>query len=43
MIAEVGNYTFPDKIGFKGWVAFGKAIAFENLDGQVVVVKKPDD
>ena len=40
MMVEVGDYQFPDKVGYRGWVAFGKAIAFESLNGQVVVVKK---
>jgi len=29
MIVEVGNYTFPEQVGHRGWVAFEKYVAFE--------------
>jgi hypothetical protein len=27
MIVEVGNYTFPEQVGYRGWVAFEKYVA----------------
>jgi hypothetical protein len=38
MIVEIGNYQFPDQVGYKGWVTFEKHVAFETLDGQVIVI-----
>jgi hypothetical protein len=38
MIVEVGNYTFPEQVGYRGWVAFEKYVAFEGFDGQVTIV-----
>jgi len=40
MIVEVGNYTFPEQVGYRGWVAFEKYVAFEGLDGQVTIVER---
>jgi hypothetical protein len=40
MIVEVGNYAFRDKVGYKGWVTFEKHVAFETLDGQVIVANR---
>jgi len=40
MIVEVGNYQFPEQVGYRGWVAFGKYAAFESLDGQVTVMDR---
>jgi len=40
MIVEVGNYQFPEQVGYKGWVAFEKHVAFETLDGQVTVIDR---
>ena len=40
MIVELGNYQFPDQVGYKGWVIFEKHVAFETLDGQVTVVDR---
>jgi hypothetical protein len=37
MIVEIGNYQFPERVGYTGWVNFEKYIAFEALDGQVTV------
>ena len=42
MIVEVGNYTFPEQVGYRGWVAFEKYVAFEGLDGQVTIVERPN-
>jgi hypothetical protein len=41
MILEIGTYSLPKEAGFKGWVAFDRTIAFERLDGEVVVLPKP--
>ena len=41
MIVEVGNYTFPEQVGYRGWVAF-EYVAFEGLDGQVTIVERPN-
>jgi hypothetical protein len=40
MIVELGSYEFPDQVGYKGWVAFKKHVAFETLDGQVTVIDR---
>jgi hypothetical protein len=40
MIVEVGSYDFPEQVGYKGWVAFEKYIAYEGLDDEVVVIEK---
>lgn len=42
MNVEVGNYQFPKEVGYKGWVTFEKHIAFEKMDGQIVVIEKPN-
>lgn len=42
MKVEVGNYALPEQVGWNGLVTFEKYIAFEKLDGEVVVIKKPD-
>jgi hypothetical protein len=41
MIVEVGTYSHPLEVGFDGWVVFDRSIAFEHLDGEVVVIPKP--
>jgi hypothetical protein len=40
LIVEVGSYTYSEQVGYKGWVAFEKQIAFEGLDGGVVVLER---
>jgi len=40
MIVEVGNYQFPEQVGYRGWVAFEKCLTFEGLDGQVTVIDR---
>ena len=42
LIAEVGNCTFPEQVGYRRWVAFEKYVAFEGLDGRVTVVERPN-
>jgi len=41
MIVGIGAYSHPKEVGFKGWVVFDRSIAFERLDGEVVVLPKP--
>jgi len=40
MVVKVGDYQFPEQVGYKGWVTFEKYIAFETLDGQVIVIDR---
>jgi hypothetical protein len=40
MKVEVGTYDHPREVGYRGWVAFDRTVAFENLDGEVVVFPK---
>lgn len=40
MIVEVGSYTYPEQVGYKGWITFEKQIVFEKLDGDVVVLAR---
>lgn len=42
MIVTVGTYRHPKEVGYKGWVAFEKATAFERLDGEVVVIPRSE-
>ena len=42
MKVEVGTYDHPGEVGYKGWVALEKYVAFESLGGQVTVIKRPD-
>lgn len=37
---EVGNYGQPEAVGYRGWVVFDKAIVFERIDGELVVIRK---
>jgi hypothetical protein len=41
MKIEIGAYEFPRQVGYSGWCAFEKCIAFEALDGKVIIVEKP--
>jgi hypothetical protein len=41
-LVEVGFYKYQDEVGYRGWVTFEKEIAFERLDGKVILVKKPN-
>ena len=40
MLVEVGTYSHPNEVGWKGWVTFEKAVVFESLDGQITVIEK---
>ncbi|MGD0549755.1 MAG: hypothetical protein ABSA81_04315 [Candidatus Bathyarchaeia archaeon] len=42
MIVEVGNYTFPESVGYKGWVVLSKVTIFERLDGRLSIVSRYD-
>jgi hypothetical protein len=41
-VVEVGFYKYQDEVGYRGWVTFEREIAFERLDGKVILVKKPN-
>ena len=40
LIVKVGSYAYPEQVGYKGWVSFEKQIAFEKLDGKVVILER---
>jgi hypothetical protein len=40
-LVAVGFYKYQDEVGYRGWVTFDKAVAFERTNGEVVVIKKP--
>jgi hypothetical protein len=40
LIVEIGSYQRAEQVGFRGWICFEKNIAFESLDGQIIVIGK---
>jgi len=40
---EVGRYSHPESVGFKGWVCTDAWIVFEALDGKITIARRQED